>query len=55
MIWGFIIVAFMVMMIGAMISAANPTGKSIEEAGRKNLKKYRVELIKEQYRKKNGG
>lgn len=51
---GIMMIAFMVMMVGAVISAANPTGKSIEEAGRKNLKKYKIELIKEQYRKKNG-
>jgi len=53
-LYGILIVAFFVMMIGAVISAAFPAAKSIEESGRNNVKKYRIAIIKEELRKRGG-
>jgi len=53
-LYSIMMIAFLVMMIGAVVSAAFPAAKSIEEAGRNNVKKYRIAIIKEELRKRGG-
>ncbi|WP_445497089.1 hypothetical protein [Photorhabdus sp. SF281] len=54
-LWGFVVVAFFVALISAVVSCCFVAAKESANVSIQNAKKYNIALIKEQHRRKGGG
>ncbi|HHR3288249.1 TPA: hypothetical protein ACS4NK_005293 [Klebsiella pneumoniae] len=52
---GFFVAAFLVAIIASVVSSAFRSAKNSADVSITNAKKYHIEAIKEQYRRKGGG
>lgn len=52
---GFFVAAFLVAIIASVVSSAFRSAKNSADVSITNAKKYHITLIKEQYRRKDGG